>query len=161
MKKNIAGITFTETGIMIEKNFQANNKLKRMYSEELFKGDFLELAKRIIKARMYHCRQSLHIHLANATHIQPDMIAWEGGHFNVKVWEELEKALKLEDARELNVLQCQQILRAMLLDNVGTWAYDYNMETWTRFQSGDKRITEEFKNFITEQILVGMQPVVE
>lgn len=161
MKKNIAGIMFTETGIMIEKSYQTDFTTKKVFKDEMFKGDFLELAKRIIKARMAHCRQQLHVHLASATHITEEIIAWQGGHFNVKVWEELEKALELDDARKLNTIQCQQIIRAILLDNVGSWAYDYDMDTWTRFQNGDKRITEEFKNFITEQVLVGMQPVIK
>lgn len=161
MKKNIAGILFTETGIMIEKSYQTDFKTKKVFNDAMFKGDFLELAKRIIKARMAHCRQQLHVHLASATHITEEIIAWQGGHFNVKVWEELEKALELDDARKLSTIQCQQIIRAILLDNVGSWAYDYDMTTWTRFQNGDKRITEDFKNFISEQIFVGMQPVIE
>lgn len=158
--KTIAGLTFTETGIVIERPFAANPSVKKMIAEDKFTGEFLELAKRIIKARMAHCYRKLHSNLANAKHITPDMIAWEGGHFNIGVWEELEKALELDDARKLNTLQCQQILRAILLDEVGNWAYDYDTTTWTRFDKGDKHITHEFRNFVTEQILVGMQPVV-
>lgn len=162
MKTNkiIAGIQFTETGIVIERSYQEDHSVKKVFKEETFTGEFLELAKRIIKARMAHCRQQLHIHLAGAKHRTPEMIAWEGGHFNVGVWEELEKALELEDARQLNTLQCQQIVRAMLLGQVGSWAYDWDTTTWTKFDRGDKHITDDFKNFITEQMLVGMQPVV-
>lgn len=161
MKKNIAGVLFTETGIMIEKSYQQDFETKKVFKEEVFTGVFLILAQRIIKNRMMHCRQQLHIHLASATHIAEDLIAWQGGHFNVDVWQEMEKALELKDARELNTIQCQQIIRAMLLDQVGGWVYDVDMTTWTKYQEGDKKISDDFKNFITEQMLVGMQPVCE
>lgn len=161
MKKNIAGVLFTETGIMIEKSYQQDFETKKVFKEEVFTGVFLILAQRIIKNRMMHCRQQLHIHLASATHIAEDLIAWQGGHFNVNVWLEMEKALELKDARELNTIQCQQIIRAMLLEQVGNWVYDVDMTTWTKCQEGDKKISEDFKNFITEQMLVGMQPVRE
>lgn len=161
MKKNIAGVLFTETGIMIEKSYQQDFGTKKVFKEEVFTGVFLILAQRIIKNRMMHCRQQLHIHLASATHIAEDLIAWQGGHFNVDVWQEMEKALELKDARELNTIQCQQIIRAMLLEQVSNWVYDVDMITWTKCQEGDKRISDDFKNFITEQMLVGMQPVCE
>lgn len=159
MKKNIAGVLFTETGIMIEKSYQQDFKIKTVFPDEVFTGAFLMLAQRIIKNRMMHCRQQLHIHLANATHIAEDLIAWQGGHFNVNVWLEMEKALELKDARELNTIQCQQIIRAMLLNQVGSWVYDVDMTTWTKCKEGDKCISEDFKNFISEQMLIGMQPV--
>lgn len=159
MKKNIAGILFTETGIMIEKSYQQDFETKKVFKEEMFTGVFLMLAQRIIKNRMMHCRQQLHSHLANATHITPEIIAWQGGHFNVLVWQEMEKALELKDARELNTVQCQQIIRAMLLNQVGGWVYDVDMTTWTKYNKDDKCISDDFKNFISEQILVGMQPV--
>lgn len=159
MKKNIAGVLFTETGIMIEKSYQQDFGTKKVFKEEVFTGVFLILAQRIIKNRMMHCRQQLHIHLASATHIAEDLIAWQGGHFNVLVWQEMEKALELKDARELNTIQCQQIIRAILLGQVGNWVYDVDMITWTKCKEGDKNISEDFKNFISEQILIGMQPV--
>ena len=159
MKKNIAGVLFTETGIMIEKSYQQDFNTKKVFKEEMFTGVFLMLAQRIIKNRMMHCRQQLHIHLASATHIAEDLIAWQGGHFNVLVWQEMEKALELKDARELNTIQCQQIIRAILLGQVGNWVYDVDMTTWTKCKEGDKNISEDFKNFISEQILIGMQPV--
>lgn len=159
MKKNIAGVLFTETGIMIEKSYQQDFETKTVFKDEVFTGVFLMLAHRIIKNRMMHCRQQLHSHLASATHITPEIIAWKGGHFNVLVWQEMEKALELKDARELNTIQCQQIVRAMLLNQVGSWVYDVDMTTWTKCKEGDKCISDDFKNFITEQILVGMQPV--
>lgn len=159
MKKNIAGVLFTETGIMIEKSYQQDFGTKKVFKEEVFTGVFLILAQRIIKNRMMHCRQQLHIHLASATHIAEDLIAWQGGHFNVLVWQEMEKALELKDARELNTIQCQQIIRAILLGQVGNWVYDVDMTTWTKCKEGDKNISEDFKNFISEQILIGMQPV--
>lgn len=159
MKKNIAGVLFTETGIMIEKSYQQDFETKKVFKEEVFTGIFLMLAQRIIKNRMMHCRQQLHIHLASATHIAEDLIAWQGGHFNVNVWLEMEKALELKDARELNTIQCQQIIRAILLGQVGSWVYDVDMTTWTKCKEGDKNISEDFKNFISEQILIGMQPV--
>lgn len=159
MKKNIAGVLFTETGIMIEKSYQQDFETKKVFKEEVFTGVFLMLAQRIIKNRMMHCRQQLHIHLAGATHIAEDLIAWQGGHFNVLVWLEMEKALELKDVRELNTIQCQQIIRAILLGQVGNWVYDVDMTTWTKCKEGDKNISEDFKNFISEQILIGMQPV--
>lgn len=159
MKKNIAGVLFTETGIMIEKSYQQDFETKKVFKEEVFTGVFLMLAQRIIKNRMMHCRQQLHIHLASATHIAEDLIAWQGGHFNVNVWLEMEKALELKDARELNTIQCQQIIRAMLLGQVSSWVYDVDMTTWTKCKEGDKNISDDFKNFISEQILIGMQPV--
>lgn len=159
MKKNIAGVLFTETGIMIEKSYQQDFGTKKVFKEEVFTGVFLMLAQRIIKNRMMHCRQQLHIHLASATHIAEDLIAWQGGHFNVNVWLEMEKALELKDARELNTIQCQQIIRAMLLNQVGSWVYDVDMTTWTKCKEGDKNISDDFKNFISEQMLIGMQPV--
>ena len=161
MKKNIAGVLFTETGIMIEKSYQQDFETKKVFKEEVFTGVFLMLAQRIIKNRMMHCRQQLHIHLASATHIAEDLIAWQDGHFNVNVWLEMEKALELKDARELNTIQCQQIIRAILLGQVGNWVYDVDMITWTKCQAGDEKISDDFKNFITEQMLVGMQPVRE
>lgn len=161
MKKNIAGVLFTETGILIEKSYQQDFKTKTVFPDEVFTGAFLMLAQRIIKNRMMHCRKQLHIHLTSATHITKDLIAWQGGHFNVGVWEEMEKALELKDARELNVIQCQQIIRAMLLNQVGSWVYDVDMTTWTKYKEGDKCISEDFKNFISEQMLIGMQPVRE
>ena len=159
MKKNIAGVLFTETGIVVERPFVENTSVKKVISEDKFTGEFLELAKCIIKARMACCYRKLHGNLANAKHITPEIVAWEGGHFNVGVWLELEKALELDDVRKLNTIQCQQIIRAMLLDEVGNWAYDYDITTWTRCDEGNKHITQEFRLFITEQILVGMQPV--
>lgn len=159
MKKNIAGVLFTETGIMIEKSYQQDFETKKVFKEEVFTGVFLMLAQRIIKNRMMHCRQQLHTHLASATHIAEDLIAWQGGHFNVNVWLEMEKALELKDARELNTIQCQQIIRAIFLGQVGSWVYDVDMTTWTKCKEGDKNISEDFKNFISEQILIGMQPV--
>lgn len=159
MKKNIAGVLFTETGIMIEKSYQQDLETKKVFKDEMFIGVFLMLAQRIIKNRMMHCRQQLHSNLANATHITPEIIAWQDGHFNVIVWQEMEKALELKDARELNTIQCQQIIRAMLLNQVGNWVYDVDMITWTKCQEGDMKISDDFKNFISEQILIGMQPV--
>lgn len=157
--KNIADVLFTEKGIMIEKSYQQDFETKKVFKEEMFTGVFLMLAQRIIKNRMMHCRQQLHIHLASATHIAEDLIAWQGGHFNVLVWREMEKALELKDARELNTIQCQQIIRAMLLNQVSSWVYDVDMTTWTKCKEGDKNISDDFKNFISEQMLVGMQPV--
>lgn len=159
MKKNIAGVLFTETGIMIEKPYQQDFEAKKVFKEEMFTGVFLMLAQRIIKNRMMHCRQQLHTNLANATHISEDIVAWKSGHFSVGVWQEMEKALELKDARKLNTIQCQQIIRAMLLNQVGGWVYDVDMTTWTKCKEGDKCISDDFKNFISEQMLVGMQPV--
>lgn len=161
MKKNIAGIMFTETGIMIEKSYQTDFETKKVFKEEVFTGEFLVLAQRILKNRMMHCRQQLHTHLASATHITEDIVAWKGGHFNVGVWQEMENALELKDARKLNTIQCQQIIRAIMLNQVNNWVYDVDMTTWTKVKEGDGHISDDFKNFISEQILVGMQPVVK
>ena len=98
--KKIAGIQFTETGIVVERPF-VEKPQPRMFSEEMFTGKLLEIAKRVIKYRMAHCFNQLHANLARATHITQFEIAWPGGHFNIPVWEELEKALESPRAKKM------------------------------------------------------------
>jgi hypothetical protein len=154
MKTNkiIAGVMFTETGVAIERPF-VENPPQRLFKDEMFTGKFLEQAKRIIKYRMAHCYHKLHANMSHATHITPLEIAWPGGHFNVLVWEELEKALELTDVRDLNVIQSQQIIRALMFGQCGTWLYDHDTTTWEKFKDGDIQLTDEFKLFITEHIV--------
>lgn len=101
---------------------------------------------------MADCYKKLHSNLAKAKYISEDMIAWEGGRFNVKVWESLENILTLTDVRDLNALQCQQLIRSMLL-NSRSWLYDHNTETWEEIKTGDIMLSDEFKNFITDHML--------
>ena len=150
--KKIAGIQFTETGIVVERPFVENPQPRR-FSEEMFTGKLLDIAKRVIKYRMAHCFNQLHANLARATHITKFEIAWSGGHFNIPVWEELEKALELDDVRKLNAIQSQQIIRAIMLGQCGCWLYDHDTTTWVKSDRNDMQMTDEFKLFITEHIV--------
>ena len=150
--KTIAGIQFTESGILIEKKYNKDNSIFPVPNNELFTGKFLDIAKRLAKYRMADCYKKLHSNLAKAKHISEDMIAWEGGRFNIKVWESLENILTLTDVRQLDLLQCQQLIRGMLL-NSRSWLYDHNTETWEEFKSGDIQCTDGFKLFLTEHML--------
>jgi hypothetical protein len=150
--KTIAGIQFTESGILIEKKYNTDNSVFSVTNCELFTGKYLETAKRLAKYRMADCYKKLHSNLAKAKHISTDMIAWEGGRFNIKVWESLEKILTLTDVRDLDLLQCQQLIRCMLTIS-RSWLYDHNTETWEEMKTGDIMMSEEFKNFITDHML--------
>lgn len=157
--KTIAGIQFTNDGVAIVKPYVENIEVFHTIAPELFTGEFLHLAKCIAKRRMMHCYKELHKNLAAATHIMPDMIAWDGGHFTVQVWKALEEVLTLDDARKLNVIQCQQLIRDMLL-NDRTWVYDYT-ENFEKVKDSGIHITEQFRMFITEQILLAHSFVAE
>lgn len=150
--KTIAGIQFTESGILIEKKYNTDESVFATPNNELFTTKFLDIAKRLAKYRMADCYKKLHSNLAKAKHISEDMIAWEGGRFNIKVWESLENILTLTDVRQLDLLQCQQLIRCMLL-NSRSWLYDHNTETWEEFKSGDIQCTDGFKLFLTEHML--------
>lgn len=150
--KTVAGITFTETGILIEKSYQHDLTVYRKLDESKFTGEYLEIAKRLAKTRMAHCKQQLHANLANATYITEHTIAWPGGHFSVPVYEALEGILELTDVRKLDKLQAQQLIRTMLLNNgANNYVYDYD-ENLKRCGK-DICVTEDFKNFITEHML--------
>lgn len=155
----IAGLVFTETGVMIEKPYCNNNdelKGQRRIKEEHFKGELLEIAKRLAKARMAHCYREVHENLAVAQVITAHHIIWKDGHFEVPVWKELEAILSLDDVRELNSLQCQQLVRSIMFNTDSYWLPEYNTSTWTTDTKADPIIiTAEFKMFITEQFLVG------
>lgn len=152
-RKQIAGLTFTEEGIMIEKKYNESNSVKK-FDESLYQTKYLDLAKRIAKYRMMHCYKQLHSNLAQAKSITPTQISWESGHFSVPVWEALEGILLLNDVRELSLLQAQQIIRSMLI-NCPSWVRDVNVNTWTQIEnSRELSITDDFKNFITEHIMV-------
>jgi hypothetical protein len=148
--KTVAGITFTETGILIEKPYQHNLTVCRELDESKFTGEYLEIAKRLAKTRMSHCKQQLHANLANATYITEHTIAWSGGHFSVPVYEALEGILELTDVRKLNKLQAQQLIRAMLLNNANDYVWDCNE---IKDYDTSMCVTEDFKNFITEHML--------
>lgn len=150
--KTIAGIQLTESGILIEKKYNTDNSVFKTLDKELFTTKFLDIAKRLAKYRMADCYKKLHSNLAKAKHISEDMIAWEGGRFNIKVWESLENILTLTDVRNLDLLQCQQLIRCILL-NPRSWLYDHNTETWEEMKTGDIHCSDDFKNFITEHML--------
>lgn len=151
--KTIAGIQFTENGILVTKAYVESPETlaKQGYSEEMFEK-FLDIAKRLAKARLAHCYKQLHANLAKATHVTQELIVWEGGHFSVPVWESLEAILQLNDVRDLDALQTQQLIRANMEQHTD-WAYDYD-ENYERIQNSDVRIPVEFKRFITEHILM-------
>lgn len=154
--KKIAGIQFTNTGVLIEKPYQNDEELcaKQRFSEEMFTGDFLKIAKLLAKYRMSKCFKKLHENLAQAIHITEQMIVWKGGHFSVPVWEQLEAILSLTDVRQLNRLQAQQLIRAIMIDDAGYWLSDFD-ENWNSSEKSECRVTLEFKRFITEHVLVA------
>lgn len=148
--KQIAGVKFTENGILIERKYN-DVPMGRRINEENFTGKFLKLAKRLAKYRMAHCYKQLHANLSRAIRVTNTEIAWEGGQFQVPVWEALEGILKLNDARDLNPLQAQQIVRSIMFR-----AHDHNTTTWEIIkESKEISVSEDFKNFITEQLLVA------
>ena len=152
--KTIAGIQFTESGIVLERKYAGDDSVFAPVDEKLYTGDYLRQAKRLAKVRMANCYKKLHTHMAAATHIKADMIAWKGGHFSVPTWEALEGILKLEDVRNLTALQAQQLIRAIMLDQSGsTWLYDYDKD-YNKIPNSDIQLTEGFKIFITEQVFV-------
>ena len=148
--KQIAGIIFTDKGILIEKQYNYSQPSLKL-EEEKFTGEFLEIAKRLAKYRMVHCYKQLHANITTAEHITPQMIFWKDGHFSVPVWEELEKILELKDVRDLNALQTQQLIRSILFHK-SNWLYDHD-ENWNELKKGDILCTEEFKLFLTEHML--------
>lgn len=153
--KTVANLQFTESGVLVERPYSENYDVFSPIKEEKFTGEFLEIAKRLAKTRMSHCYHLLHQNFAKATHITKEIIAWKGGKFQVFVWESLEKVLEITDVRELTTLQAQQLIRSILLNSNGSWVFDYDVNTWTKISGSDVRISEEFIQFITEQVLVG------
>ena len=152
--KTIAGVKFTESGILVERKYN-DVPMGRQINEENFTGKFLELAKRLAKYRMAHCYKQLHANLSRAIRVTELEIAWEGGHFQVPVWESLERILELKDVRDLDPFQAQQILRSIMF-HCSSWAYDHDTNTWEIIkESKDMHVSDDFKNFITEQILVA------
>lgn len=151
--ETIAGIQFTENGILVAKAYVESPETlaKHKYPEEMFEK-FLDIAKRLAKARLAHCYKQLHANLAKATHVTPELIAWEGGHFSVPVWKSVEAILQLTDVRDLDAMQTQQLIRANQEQHTD-WAYDYD-ENHNVIKNSDIRIPVEFKRFITEHILV-------
>lgn len=154
--KKVAGIVFTETGVMIEKPYcEQNDELMGQHRipEEKFTGELLEIAKRLAKARMAHCFRQLHSNLTNAKVITQQSIIWKGGHFEIPVWEQMEAILQINDVRKLNRMQCQQLVRSIMLNAENYWLCDYD-ENWNRIpDSANVKMTEEFKMFVTEQFL--------
>lgn len=155
--KKIAGIQFTNTGVMIEKPYcedQSELRGQHRIAEEKFTGELLEIAKRVIKYRMAHCFKQLHANLANAKVVTPQSIIWSGGHFEVPVWEQMDAILQMKDVRDLNRMQCQQLIRSLMFNCSGSyWLSDHD-ENWNIVKGSDNiKCTEEFKGFITEHIL--------
>lgn len=152
--KTIAGIKFTESGILVERKYN-DVPMNLQINEENFTGKFLELAKRLAKYRMAHCYKQLHANLSRAIRVTELEIAWNGGHFQVPVWESLERILELKDVRDLDPLQALQILRSIMF-HCSSWAYDHDTNTWEVIkESKDMHVSDDFKNFITEQILAA------
>lgn len=156
INKKIAGIQFTNTGVMIEKPYcedQSELRGQHRIAEEKFTGEFLEIAKRVIKYRMAHCFKQLHANLANAKVITPQSIIWKGGHFEVPVWEQMEAILELDDIRKLNRLQCQQLVRSLMFNSPNYWLSDHD-ENWNIIEKSDNvKLPDEFKMLITELFL--------
>lgn len=148
--KQIAGITFTDKGILFEKQYNYSQPSLKL-DEEKFTKDFLIIAKRVAKYRMAHCYKQLHTYITTAEHITPQMIFWKDGHFSVPVWEELEKILELKDVRELNALQTQQLIRSIML-NCPIFLKDHDKD-WNIIQGTGVPLTQEFELFITEHML--------
>jgi hypothetical protein len=153
--KTIAGIQFTNEGISIIRPYKVDDKVASyQFDEKLFTGEFVEQAKRLAKVRMANCYKKLHTNIATASHITPDVISWKGGHFSVPVWEALEGVLQIEDVRHLNEFQCQQLIRAMLIDKeTSCWLYDYD-SNWNQISNSDIRLSDGFKLFVTEHMLI-------
>jgi hypothetical protein len=164
MKANkiVAGIQFTENGVLIEKAYGHDNEgITRGIAEEKFTGELLEIAKRVAQYRMAHCFKQLHANLANAKVITPESIIWKGGHFEVGVWEALADILKLDDVRKLNRLQCQQLVRSMMFQATGYWLYKHD-SNWNQLNDSESiRLTDEFKMFVTEHFLCAEDPRIE
>lgn len=154
MKTTIAGIQFTDKGILIEKAYCDNSEVlnKTRINTEDFTGKFVKIAHNLAKTRMAHCFKQLHSNLAKATHITKEHIAWADGHFSVPVWNELEGILEIQDVRQLNAFQTQQLIRAILFQS-STWAYDYD-ENYIKCPNSSIEITDTFKMFLTEHMLV-------
>lgn len=67
----------------------------------------------MIQHRIDHCENQLNVHLHEAkTVLSGQIIVWEGGHFAVPVWSELNKALNQEPI-EWSALVWEQIIRQM------------------------------------------------
>lgn len=67
----------------------------------------------IIQHRINHCENQLNAHLHKAKIVlSGQVIVWEGGHFAVPVWTELNKALNQEPI-EWTALVWEQIIRQM------------------------------------------------
>lgn len=152
--KQIAGLKFTESGILIERKYN-DVHIERNINEENFTGKYLELTKRIAKYRMAHCYKQLHANLSRAIRVTNTEIVWENGCFQVPVWEALERVLELKDVREMNPLQAQQIVRAIMF-NCSSWVRDHDVNTWEVIkESKELCVSDDFKRFITEQLLVA------
>lgn len=147
--KTVAGITFTETGIRIEKSYQCDPTICKEIEidESKFKGENLEIAKRLAKTRMAHCKKQLYANLINATYITEYIIVWPDSYFKVPDYEALEGILELTDVRQLSKLQIQQIIKAMLLNDANNCVCDYDANL--KKCGEDMRVTDEFKNIIT------------
>lgn len=150
--KTIAGINFTETGILIARNYTENQEAvqAQMFTDKQL-AQFLKIAKRLAERRIQHCKLTLHANIARATHITPELILWNGGRFNVKVYEALESILNLDDVRKLDLLQSQQLIRSMLLHGTG-WLYKLD-EAGRDTHDDGVYCDEDFKLFITEHIV--------
>lgn len=148
----IAGINFTDTGVLIERQYVENQEAVKaqMFSDKQL-AQFLKIAKRLAERRIQHCKLKLHANVARAEHITPELILWKGGRFNVKVYQSLERILSLDDVRKLDLLQSQQLIRCMLLQGTG-WLYKID-DAGCEIHDDGVYCDEEFKLFITEHIV--------
>lgn len=158
--KKIADIQFTENGVLIEKSYHEDNTVLVNNAPKPEKyAEFLEIAKRLAKYRMARCYAQLHSNLTKAPYITKQIIAWNGGHFSVPVWKALEGILELKDIRQMDALQTQQIIRAMLMNNNSNWVYDSDYRTGKKANDKGIYMEDDFRNFITEHMLIGVMSV--
>lgn len=71
--------------------------------------------KKVIEARINHCVSDLKAHV-NEAKVAFATVVWEGGHFSVPVYWDLEEALN-QDWRNWSPLIWQQIIRQMVEDD--------------------------------------------
>lgn len=138
----IGDLEITSTGIRVELPYSETEVI----SKKLDTSNFLKIAKCLAKVRMAHCYKELMLHIHEA-HRTPTIITWEGGHFSIPVYQALERVLELDDIYKLDRLQTQQLIRAIMFNTFGIYVTDH--ET-----NANIKITDEFKLFLTEHILV-------
>lgn len=138
----IRGIEITNTGVYIKRPFSETSAPFK----KLDISNYLNIAQCLAKVRMEHCYNELLFHIHEA-HITPNVISWEEGHFTIPVYLALERVLELNSVYKLDSLQTQQLIRAITFNTNGLYVVDYENNL-------NVKITDEFKMFLTEHILV-------